>query len=104
MSTCPSPAPSHTYLQRAGPPAALIACHALRATYADGAGDSAAVSTAVQRIAPCTASSRPLCSAHFMGSCMSCVKDRTALLGYIVALRMVPLSLEQMPSWCAVAV
>ena len=34
VSTCPSPAPSHTYLQRAGAPAALIACYALRATYA----------------------------------------------------------------------
>ena len=48
--------------------------------------------------------SRPLCCAHFLGICMSCIKDLVRLLGYIIALKMVPLSLEQKPIWCALAI
>ena len=47
---------------------------------------------------------RPLCSAHLLGICMSCIKDLVHLLGYIIALKMVPVSLEQMPIWCALAI
>ena len=51
----------------------------------------------------CTANSQPLCSAHFLGNCMLYIKDLIDLLGN-TALQTLPLSLDQMPGWSALAV